>query len=703
MPSFTFNSAPVNSLGTGTYYVVPVTTLPVAGDATVANLSIPAGFSPVILSGLSLSSTTWTFSDTAIPVFTYPNALVGLVIAKQDGGSPASTDALVNFSSFVNANGQEYTLAAGTYSIPISFGANGAMSIRPVWRYSSGSYVGGAMGGFPPGLLYLIGTQNNTQTFQNPAMTEHLAVINIHNVTYSSTVQTETQLTDRSTQLASNGTLTTLALDFQQGRIRVGTVGVRSDGAVASNAGTLYGSNYLVGGFDVNGVTNNAEWTNIGTLGVPVNGNWTLNAATDSTNYYRYIKLVYNGTGASSMSQVEFYDSTLETPYQNITLLTGQYNYNNFSSIGDTNGIFYGLGTRNGLEAWRNPSLRGRVSLFAYDVLNNSYLLSNLVDRNNITTFHSANSAGGYFASILPANKRFLITRYSIRNRNEGSDGTQAIRNWLMRVTNTMPVPLTTTGIGNTSSSWLTMDTRSNDTSIANAVTGSAAVFNVTGCWPARLVYFLMNGLNASSANSYVFSEVEFYGALIDRQITRTYVSNGDTNGILFWIGSRANLNNYTNALTDPSVGVFASTTDGSNAVTNLGDRNPNTMWISTDVAGSYFVIHFGAQKQISINRYSIRTRSDVDAGHPSSWNLQGSTNMSTTLNTTNVNAATWVNIDTRVNETLTGTSAYYTYAPNGSSSTFTAFRLISTGTDSSGTNVLALSELELYGTMTFD
>ena len=111
MPSLVFNSTDLGlldrtlDLTTGTFYAHLVTTIPVATNQTVADLVLAAGgsYQPVTLAGRSIGTdgtgARLTFSD---PTWTAlwcaaATTIKGMVICRQAGGSPASTDKVISY------------------------------------------------------------------------------------------------------------------------------------------------------------------------------------------------------------------------------------------------------------------------------------------------------------------------------------------------------------------------------------------------------------------------------------------------------------------------------------------------------------------------------------------------------------------------------------------------------------------------------
>jgi hypothetical protein len=180
-----------------------------------------------------------------------------------------------------------------------------------------------------------------------------------------------------------------------------------------------------------------------------------------------------------------------------------------------------------------------------------------------------------------------------------------------------------------------------------------------------------------------------------------TYVSNGDINGLVYYLGTNGLATTFTNPATNGKLPVVASSTTGFTP-TNLTDRVSNE-WYSADGPGQWVAWDLGVSNNISISKYTIRNRTASPTALPRNWVLEGS-NSVVGSSVTNFNSATWTTIDTRNNDvTLTAVQQYYTITANGSSSSFQYLRLRNTGVDSSNINYLCFNEIEFYGTLSFN
>lgn len=183
--------------------------------------------------------------------------------------------------------------------------------------------------------------------------------------------------------------------------------------------------------------------------------------------------------------------------------------------------------------------------------------------------------------------------------------------------------------------------------------------------------------------------------------ITRTFVSDGDTNGVIFFIGSGFGADPYSNpAVSGQIVSVFSATSSG--GPTTLFDRLPNTNH-TTDSANSWMFLDLGANRSLVTSRYQLRNSGTSNLSIRN-WKLQATNSVAST-SVTDINNATWTDIDIRVSDTTMGTGAdvWASYVPSQPGVTsYRYFRILQTGLNAGGTNRLCLGEWEMYGTLTY-
>jgi hypothetical protein len=165
-----------------------------------------------------------------------------------------------------------------------------------------------------------------------------------------------------------------------------------------------------------------------------------------------------------------------------------------------------------------------------------------------------------------------------------------------------------------------------------------------------------------------------------------TYASNGDVNGLAYFIGTKKSTvtwqNPHNNGLIMSASDIAAGTID------SLVDRQPSEFYTSTiDNSWIKLTISSGSLK---CKYYSIRNRSNTDH-YLRNWKLQGSND-----------GSVWVDLDTRINNTTLNSASQWLSFPITTTNFYTQFRLLQNGVNSAGYAYLCLGEIELYGTYNY-
>ena len=178
------------------------------------------------------------------------------------------------------------------------------------------------------------------------------------------------------------------------------------------------------------------------------------------------------------------------------------------------------------------------------------------------------------------------------------------------------------------------------------------------------------------------------------------YSFAGDTNGYVYYIGSSINGGTFANP--NSQVGgtlAFASSTytGNTNEITN---RTSTGEWHTFNSSNQWIALDLGTGRAFRPNTYTLQNGTASSAFAIRNWKLQGSNDVATN-DITGGNAATWTDIDVRVNDTTMGTSnaAWATYTIASQPLTgYRWFRILCTGNNANGTQHLVLGEFELYG-----
>jgi hypothetical protein len=251
----------------------------------------------------------------------------------------------------------------------------------------------------------------------------------------------------------------------------------------------------------------------------------------------------------------------------------------------------------------------------------------------------------------------------------------------------------------------------------SNKQTGVPATsisLGVVGQWAADSQYYYF--CYAPNAWARIIWSATFFGL----GVAFTYVSNGDANGMIYFIGAGFN---SAGVFSNPS-GVNANPTTGGQIKAFAGPAAINTGTVNswTDrSAGGDFVSNLslnqwqlldlgqrnGADVTARILTYTLQNRGTAGADATRAirnWNLQGSNNVASLTNA-NVAAATWDNIDVRVADTSmpATASAYGFYTCNQSNvASYRYLRITNTGVNAAGDNFLCVGEMEFYGLLFF-
>lgn len=186
---------------------------------------------------------------------------------------------------------------------------------------------------------------------------------------------------------------------------------------------------------------------------------------------------------------------------------------------------------------------------------------------------------------------------------------------------------------------------------------------------------------------------------------TFTYASDGDTNGLFYFLGRNFNTIPWENPHTAGRVvvqnsSILVGTLDFYVNRESSGDiitNNTPNSWVSVDV---------GSGQALVVNDYTLQNRGSNGADNSRAirnWILQGS-NDAASNSISDIAAATWVDIDTRVNDTTMATTSvsFGNYSGFSVPAAYRWFRIYQNGVNAFGSDHLAISEIELYGVFTF-
>jgi hypothetical protein len=303
MSTFTFSPFNTANLATGTFYAHLVTTIPNISNTVVSDLVLCAvgGYVPVVLTGVSLNSTRWTANNITFPIYNFTSPIIGVVICKQIGASPASTDPILAYSDLSNSLNQSITSGTGNVNILVEVTTNGFVSYTDNFIYASGSNPADQV--VPFGSIYMLATSNNTLAYVNP--------ITSAKIVSSHEAGSNSNGFDRS--LISPSTPRQFyVFDFTRFTVKVGDFNIFSM-STTTNV-TLWGSNSpsaLTTAF-----VSNTGWTSLASSTGLAASAWTTLTSSNGT-YWKYLRLASN-TADIALQEIELYNSFILSPTLNM-------------------------------------------------------------------------------------------------------------------------------------------------------------------------------------------------------------------------------------------------------------------------------------------------------------------------------------------------------------------------------------------------
>jgi hypothetical protein len=169
-----------------------------------------------------------------------------------------------------------------------------------------------------------------------------------------------------------------------------------------------------------------------------------------------------------------------------------------------------------------------------------------------------------------------------------------------------------------------------------------------------------------------------------------TWQSNGDTRGVLYWLGTEALKVPHTSpALKSQPYGLTVTLSSNlpGTPTSYAADRNVNTLVSTASEPGAWIMFDFGSNKLLSPKEYTIRGRNDSDTRHLRNWKIQVSQD----------GLSNWIDVDTQTNNPSIIQGGYF-YGATTAVDSYRYVRVLQTGLDSDGTEYLTLSEVEFYG-----
>jgi hypothetical protein len=163
-----------------------------------------------------------------------------------------------------------------------------------------------------------------------------------------------------------------------------------------------------------------------------------------------------------------------------------------------------------------------------------------------------------------------------------------------------------------------------------------------------------------------------------------------DNLGLFHFLGSNYGTGTWSNPQTSGSLFIFTNGTPNAGVVDNLVDRDVSTITQCTAATSASAFFAFELPVYFILTGYLLRNRTTGTA-YIRNWAIQGST-------LTHANTVSWTTIQSYTNNFTFTTLNQYAYFPISSTNKYLTYRILLTGFNSAGTNIISLSEVELYG-----
>ena len=215
----------------------------------------------------------------------------------------------------------------------------------------------------------------------------------------------------------------------------------------------------------------------------------------------------------------------------------------------------------------------------------------------------------------------------------------------------------------------------------------------------------------AGSAGGQIFANVGGVGAWSDAAgkmdsipsgiVTtqpKSWVSDGDANGVFYFLGTALGTLPWINPVTRGMTAVRSTNFNG--VAANLFDRVTNVTNTNDALPQGFIFVDLGAGRSLLPSRYAAQATSGL---FMRSWKLQG-TNSVVGTSVGQIDAATWTDLDVQVsNTTYNAAYSWASFVPNQPNTTaYRYFRIVITGLNASGGWQMSFSEWELYGQFTY-
>ncbi len=184
-------------------------------------------------------------------------------------------------------------------------------------------------------------------------------------------------------------------------------------------------------------------------------------------------------------------------------------------------------------------------------------------------------------------------------------------------------------------------------------------------------------------------------GSPPDQERSFGYVSNGDSNGYIYYRGTNDGTAVWSNPHTAGRVTVVRSS-ESQGTPSILVDRSGGVNCHTDSGVGEWICVDLGANHSIRPSDYTLRNRGQWNGYPLRNWKLQGSNTVAGNT-VSQINAATWADLDIRTNDTAQADAAdaWGKWSLTPPSTAYRWLRVLCTETSG---YYLCVAEVEVYG-----
>jgi E3 ubiquitin-protein ligase HECTD1 len=167
------------------------------------------------------------------------------------------------------------------------------------------------------------------------------------------------------------------------------------------------------------------------------------------------------------------------------------------------------------------------------------------------------------------------------------------------------------------------------------------------------------------------------------------YQSDFDTNGMLYWLGTKGGTQPYVNPVDSNAVTDTASSQQDFAAGRFVQHQSDGQNNYTADKPNSWMAVALGGGAQAKVTRYCLRHGCSGSYYVLRHWDLEASTD-----------GRAWTTLRSHRNDESLAEAGYSTagWAVEGGKGAFSHFRIRQTGKNSNGGDTLACAGIELYG-----